>query len=74
MTLAGSSWDAISYNNGKQAVVSLMTVTKNTARFDEDERITGHAGCNAYFAAYTVQGRGMTISASRLDTMGLCGA
>jgi len=61
MTLAGSSWVAISYNNGKQAVVSLITGTQITVRFGEDGRITGHAGCNAYFAAYTVDGRGMTI-------------
>ena len=36
VSLAGSSWDAISYNNGKQAVVSVITGTKITARFGED--------------------------------------
>ncbi len=61
VSLAGSSWDAISYNNGKQAIVSVITGTKITVRFGEDGRITGHAGCNAYFAAYSVQERGMTI-------------
>lgn len=61
MSLAGSRWDAISYNNGKQAIVSVIAGTKITAQFGEDGRITGHAGCNAYFAAYSVQGRRMTI-------------
>lgn len=61
VSLAGSSWDAISYNNGKQAVVSLITGSKITAMFGEDGRITGHAGCNAYFAAYKVAGSTITI-------------
>lgn len=60
-SLAGSRWDAISYNNGNQAVVSLINGTSITARFGEDGRMNGHAGCNAYFATYTVLGRGMTI-------------
>jgi len=61
VSLAGSSWDAISYNNGKQAVVSLVTGTKITARFGEDGRITGHVGCNGYFASYKVTGQRMAI-------------
>jgi len=60
-SLVGSSWDAISYNNGKQAVVSVITGTRITVRFGEDGRITGHTGCNAYFAAYSVQDRDITI-------------
>ena len=31
--LAGSSWDVLAYNNGKQAVVSVLTETKLTAVF-----------------------------------------
>jgi heat shock protein HslJ len=60
-SLAGSSWDAISYNNGLQAVVSLVSGTSISARFGEDGRLTGHAGCNAYFAAYTAAGQAITI-------------
>ena len=60
-SLAGSSWDVISYNNGKQALVSLIAGTKITARFGEDGRITGHAGCNGYFASYKVTEQRMAI-------------
>jgi heat shock protein HslJ len=60
-SLAGSNWDAISYNNGRQAVVSLISGTSITIRFGEDGRLTGHAGCNAYFAAYTAAGQAITI-------------
>jgi len=56
-SLSGTQWDAISYNNGKQAVVSLLNGTSITARFGEDGRITGHAGCNGYFASYKVTGQ-----------------
>ena len=59
--LAGTQWDAISYNNGKQAVVSLLNGTSITARFGEDGRLTGHAGCNGYVAAYKVEGRMIVI-------------
>lgn len=60
-SLAGIGWDAISYNNGKQAVVSLMIGTRISAWFGEDGRVTGHAGCNAYFAGYTVADKTITI-------------
>jgi len=60
-SLAGSSWQAISYNNGKQAVVSLIIGTKISARFGKDGRVNGHAGCNAYFAAYQVSGQMIVI-------------
>jgi heat shock protein HslJ len=49
-SLAGTNWDVISYNNGNQAVVTLINGTTITARFGEDGHVTGHAGCNAYFA------------------------
>lgn len=61
VSLAGSSWDVISYNNGKQAVVSLVFGTKITARFGEDGRMTGHAGCNGYFTSYRVTGQTIAI-------------
>jgi heat shock protein HslJ len=60
-TLGGTDWILISYNNGKQAVVGLIAGTKITARFGEDGRITGHAGCNGYFASYKVTGQRMAI-------------
>lgn len=62
-TLAGSNWDAISYNNGRQAVVSLINGTTITAQFGADGRVTGSAGCNTYFAAYKVSGDSMAIDA-----------
>src|SRR4051794_30691103 len=45
--LAGTAWHVISYNNGKQAVESVMASTKLTAIFDR-ETVSGFAGCNDY--------------------------
>jgi heat shock protein HslJ len=59
--LAGSSWRATAYNNGNQAVVSLIIGTELTANFGTDGRLTGSAGCNDYSAAYQVQGETVSI-------------
>jgi heat shock protein HslJ len=50
--LAGTTWDVLAYNNGKQAVVSVLTATKVTATFGKDGNLTGFAGCNDYDATY----------------------
>jgi heat shock protein HslJ len=52
--LAGSNWDVISYNNGQQAVVSVMAGTSLTADFGRDGTLSGNGGCNDYSAPYTV--------------------
>ena len=50
--LAGTSWDVLAYNNGKQAVVSVLVETKLTAAFGKSGGLTGFAGCNDYNASY----------------------
>ncbi len=50
--LAGTSWDVLAYNNGKQAVVSVLRETKLTAVFGKSGNLTGFAGCNDYNASY----------------------
>jgi heat shock protein HslJ len=47
-SLAGTRWNVVSYNNGKQAVVSVLTGTKLTANFDTAGHVAGFAGCNNY--------------------------
>lgn len=60
--LTGTTWVARNYNNGRQAVVSILGGTRLTALFGEDGRLGGSAGCNNYFAGYTLDGNGITIS------------
>jgi heat shock protein HslJ len=59
--LPGTSWDAISYNNGKQAVVSVMLNTAITGNFGEDGVLSGNASCNEYSASYQIDGGKIAI-------------
>jgi heat shock protein HslJ len=60
--LAGTSWTVVSYNNGKQAVESVLAATKLTAVFGKDGNLTGFAGCNSYSAAYSGTPPKLTIA------------
>jgi len=51
-SLGGTSWDVLAYNNGKQAVVSVLADTKLTATFGKDGSLRGFGGCNEYNASY----------------------
>ena len=44
---------AINYNNGREAVVSILGGTELTATFQES-RVAGSAGCNRTTAGYTL--------------------
>ena len=54
--LAGTSWKVVGYNNGKQAVVSVLADTELTMQFATDGRVSGSAGCNQYTGSYTHDG------------------
>jgi len=60
-SLSGTSWNVISYNNGKQAVVSVMAGTDLTAVFGSDGNLSGNSGCNTYNGPYKVDGNKITI-------------
>jgi len=51
-SLAGTKWVVTGYNNGKEAVVSVMIGTKLTANFTAGD-VEGSAGCNSYGGKYT---------------------
>jgi heat shock protein HslJ len=59
--LAGTNWEVIGYNNGKQAVTSVMAGTTLTASFGKDGTLSGNGGCNDYNTSYTVTGNELTI-------------
>lgn len=73
ISLTGTEWSAVNYNNGNQAVVSLILDTTITANFGEDGQLSGLASCNNYTAAYTVDGDNITIGPAASTRM-LCGA
>ena len=60
-SLAGTAWEVTGFNNGRQAVVSVLAGTSLTATFGEDGRVAGSAGCNQYNASFTTDGDKITI-------------
>jgi len=58
--LEGVTWKVTGYNNGRSAVVSPLVGTTLTVSF-EDGALVGHAGCNRYRAAVTVDGNRLTV-------------
>jgi len=59
--LAGTSWEAVNYNNGKQAVIGVITDTTLTADFGKDGILSGKSGCNTYTGGYKTNGNQITI-------------
>ena len=51
----------IAYNNGKQAVTSVLAGSNITTEFGSDGTLSGNSGCNTYSGTYTVTGNQITI-------------
>ena len=60
--LASTTWKVVAYNNGKQAVVSVLSGTELTMQFATDGRVSGSAGCNQYTGSYTHDGSTLRFS------------
>lgn len=56
------SWNVLGYNNGQEAVVSLVLGTELTAEFSDDGMVSGSAGCNDYTGEYSVDGDTVSIA------------
>jgi heat shock protein HslJ len=59
--LSGTAWDVTGYNNGNQAVTSVLSGSALTAAFGADGTVAGHSGCNQYSGPYSVNGDQITI-------------
>ena len=67
--LAGTAWQVLAYNNGREAVVSVLNGTDITALFDDSGQVTGNGGCNEYFASYQTSGNEIAIGAPGASRM-----
>lgn len=54
--LRDSSWVVSAYNNGREAVTSVVGGTTLTLAFESDGRLAGSSGCNDFRGSYTVDG------------------
>jgi len=59
--LSGTSWTVTGYNNGQQAVVSVVAGSSLTLEFGADGKLSGSAGCNTYTAPYEVSDESLRI-------------
>ena len=59
--LAGTSWSVLSYNNGNQAVVSILAGTELTVNFEDNGNVGGIGGCNGYFGPFKTDGDQISI-------------
>jgi heat shock protein HslJ len=67
--VSGTAWRVTGYNNGKQAVASVLADTNLTMAFSADGKVSGSAGCNRYTAAYTSEGQKLafgSVAATRM--------
>lgn len=51
--LVGTSWQVTGFNNGREAVVSVLAGTTLTLAFNAEGRLGGSAGCNTFMAGYS---------------------
>jgi heat shock protein HslJ len=63
LELDGSHWAVTEYRADDGGLVSVLPESEVTVAFDAGARITGSAGCNAYFASYTLDSEGLRFGA-----------
>jgi len=71
--LVGTEWKVTAYNNGQEAVVSVLADSEMTALFDENGLVSGSAGCNNYRASFETSAETITIGPAA-STRKLCPA
>jgi heat shock protein HslJ len=59
--LADTSWVVNGYNNGRQAVVSVLAGTELTMEFAADGRVAGSTGCNRYTGSFKQDGKTLSF-------------
>jgi heat shock protein HslJ len=67
--LAGSAWRVTAYNNGKQALVSVLAGTELSMSFGPDARLSGSAGCNRYTGSYSTSAKTIQIGKAAATLM-----
>jgi heat shock protein HslJ len=59
--LAGTAWNATGINNGREALVSLVTGSTVTLNFGTDGTVFGSSGCNSFNAGFAQTGGSVTF-------------
>jgi heat shock protein HslJ len=69
--LAGTRWQVLNFNNGREAVVTLLPGTDISLDFGTSQanQVSGRAGCNTYFAQYQAGGNTLTVGRPGTTTL-----
>lgn len=67
--LTGTLWQAITVNNGQEAVTGVISGTLLTATFQEDGTVFGSGGCNNFTGGYAVDGDAIQIGPLAMTMM-----
>lgn len=59
--LAGTRWEVVNFNNGRDGLVTPQEGTRLTMEFGAAGALVGSGGCNNYTTAYRVDGSNLTI-------------
>lgn len=68
LSLEGTDWECLSYNNGKEAVVSVLASAPISAKF-ADGTLSGVSGVNSYSTSYTLYATKITIDPEIATTL-----
>jgi heat shock protein HslJ len=67
-SLEGTTWVLNSYLNSEGVLVSALSGSEATARFQQ-EQVSGNASCNSYFGTYRLQGDKLTVDLGGMTEM-----
>lgn len=59
--LSGTSWRVTAYNNGEEAVASVLEGTVLTASFAAEGTVSGSGGCKVFSGPFTANGGTVTV-------------
>jgi heat shock protein HslJ len=67
--LTETVWFLESFNNGNEAIISVLEGSEITAAFNDEGQVSGMAGCNNYSGAYQDDGGEISIELGPLTMM-----
>lgn len=67
--LAGTAWTVTGYNNGREAVVSVLEGTTAEVAFGEDGSISGTGGCNRLMGSFIDEDGSLTVQTTSMTKM-----
>lgn len=68
-SIVGTEWRVVAYASGDQGTASVIGNTQMSARFGDDGRVTGNAGCNQFFADYALSDAALTVGPAGATSM-----